>query len=118
LLLKNGAFVDVADYDGSTPLHHGCVPSYWQAQLYSWCKLITTPSETDGSCWWWLPGLSAANNAVESVLLLLEHRASIEAKDNDGYTALHHSAFNNSVEVLHRLLKAGTLFHIFISSQW
>lgn len=57
----------------------------------------------------WLPRISAANNAVESVLLLLEHGASIEAKDNDGYTALHHSAFNNSVEVLHRLLKAGTL---------
>jgi ankyrin repeat protein len=51
---------------------------------------------------------SAANNAVESVMLLLEHGASIEAKDNDGYTALHHSAFNNSVEVLQRLLKAGT----------
>jgi ankyrin repeat protein len=41
-------------------------------------------------------------------MLLLEHGASIEAKDNDGYTALHHSAFNNSVEVLQRLLKAGT----------
>lgn len=50
----------------------------------------------------------AANNALESVILLLQHGASQSIRDNDGYTALHHAAFNNSVEVLPLLVKTGT----------
>ncbi len=79
-LMENNAVADIHNDLGHTPLIQAAsTRSYWKK---------------DSKC-------------VEAVKILLDHHALVDAEDNDGWTALFHTAYDGHAETAQILIEAG-----------
>ena len=110
-LLEAGASLDTVDGDGDTALHDAAVSQNDpQAELVH--LLLKQGACVDAANNCGIPPLHVALQAgiKAGVVALLEAGASLSAKDNEGYTALHSAACSQNdpqAELVHLLLKQG-----------
>jgi ankyrin repeat protein len=109
LLRDAAADVDVVNAEGVTPLGMACAAGNWR--LARFLLEHGAKAERDGA----VPALLAAAGSEEDdeagVLLLLKHKAKVDARDAHGRTALHEAALAGNEETLAALLTAGADVH-------
>ncbi|ELR16713.1 TBC domain containing protein [Acanthamoeba castellanii str. Neff] len=108
--LVNGAFVDVADYDGSTPLHHGAANNAVESVLLLLEHGASIEAkDNDG---YTALHHSAFNNSVEVLHRLLKAGSDLNARDaQEGTTALHLASFGGYHTAVQLLVAAGANIH-------
>ncbi|KAK9128498.1 hypothetical protein Syun_017295 [Stephania yunnanensis] len=93
LLLQKGANKDIRNQNGKTA--YDVAADCGQTRLYDALKL------GDGLC------SAARKGEVRSIHRLLENGASLNGKDQHGWTALHRAAFKGRIDVVRALINKG-----------
>jgi len=106
-LIEHGADATAKDESGSTPLH--CVSHVLGAE--DACTVFcyfTAPTHKDNYGWSviHLPPPELGKR-LEVIHILLEHGANLEARDKDGYTALHMALLSMNVGLARSLVELG-----------
>lgn len=97
LLVDHGADINIADKDGVTPLQHA------QARGFKEIELILNRALARD-----MQMITAAGQGdIETVKQLLQHGASVHARDANGMTALIAAAYRNDLAVTDALIEAG-----------
>lgn len=116
-LIKQGAKVNVANQNGDTPLDKTTVSS--KAEVVALLKqagaTYSSPIKAAAAIGADIPlsqlnanlRVAAHNGDTEKVERLLKRGANIEARDDNGQTALIHAARNGNTEIVGLLLKRG-----------
>ena len=109
LLRDASAELDVANADGITPLGMACAVGNWR--LARFLLERGAKPEAPGA----VPALLAAAGTDEDdaagVQLLLKHKARVDARDEQGRSALHEAALAGHPEIASALLAAGADVH-------
>ncbi|OBS20375.1 hypothetical protein FPOA_06748 [Fusarium poae] len=106
LLVTNGAFLEVTDYDEKTPLHYASI--YGHAEVAKFLLDKGANIESRSIAYQRTPFLLAAiREKIEVVRLLARYGADREAKDSDGHCALHYVALTANNILLRCLLNIG-----------
>jgi ankyrin repeat protein len=104
LLRDAAADLEVRNDEGLTPLGIGCAAGNWRLARFL-LERGASPQLEDAT-----PALVAAAGVDEDdaagVLLLLKHKARVDARDAQGRSALHEAAFAGHVEIIEALLAA------------
>src|SRR5712691_7826593 len=94
LLAANRPLVSAVSSDGWTPLH--LAAHFGKQDARSTNAMQNTPLHA-----------AAAGRAAEVATLLLDHGASVNARQNGGWTPLHAAAQNGDIELARTLVEAG-----------
>ncbi len=104
LLGDAAADVDVPNNDGVTPLGIACACGNWRLARFL-LERGARPEPADGA-----PALLAAaggeDDDVAGVVLLLKHKAKVDARDAGGRSALHEAALAGHVAIVAALVEA------------
>lgn len=108
LLRDAAAELDACNHEGMTPLGVACAAGNWRlARFLLERGASAQPANEAGS----VPPLLAAADGDEDdpagVLLLIKHKAKVEARDSNQRSALHVAALAGHVEIVDILLAAG-----------
>jgi ankyrin repeat protein len=109
LLRDAAAGLDVRNRDGITPLGVACAVGNWRLARFLLERGART--ELEGGTPALLPAAAGEEDDAAGVLLLLKHKARIDARDARGRSALHEAAHAGHVEILGALLAAGADVH-------
>ncbi|WP_242101847.1 ankyrin repeat domain-containing protein [Lysobacter sp. M2-1] len=109
LLRDAAAELDVRNRDGVTPLGIACAAGNWR--LARFLLERGAKAEIDGASPALLSAAGSEEDDAAGVLLLLKHKARIDARDARGRSALHEAAQAGHVEIMAALLAAGADVH-------
>lgn len=119
IILQSGPCDDIIDGDGLTALHHAAIHGHASiVQLFLQAgAYIDRRVHSQGDFYYMTPlMLACMHNSLATVATLLDRKASVQATDHLGRTALHHACSRSDTDVLvYQLLAAGSdaeLLHV------
>jgi hypothetical protein len=110
ILLQEGAYVDILDDDGGTPL----IWAVFNRNMVIIKLLVEAGTKIDHADNWGWTSLhyAACHNATEILELLLDHKANINETNSEGRTPLHIAAIHGNEESVKLLLERGANYHL------